>query len=72
MFRYKLVSSNAITTLKLPKLDNVPINVVAVVTTHSQQLEQQVLKEREPIKSKGTKVWQQEEHIQDSFIKTMK
>jgi hypothetical protein len=40
MFKTKLVSFNATTTLKSPKIDNVPINVVVVVTTYSQQLEQ--------------------------------
>jgi hypothetical protein len=35
MFRSKHVSSNATITFKLPKIDNVPINVVVVVTTHS-------------------------------------
>jgi hypothetical protein len=34
MFKTKLVSSNA-TTFKPPKIDNVPINVVADVTTQS-------------------------------------
>jgi hypothetical protein len=29
MFKTKLVNSNAITTSKLPKIDNVPVNVVA-------------------------------------------
>jgi hypothetical protein len=31
-----------------------------------------VFKEREPVKAKGTKDWQQEKHIQDSFIKIVK
>jgi 7-cyano-7-deazaguanine synthase in queuosine biosynthesis len=37
MFRTKLVSFNATTTLKLFKTNNVPINVVADVTTCNQQ-----------------------------------
>jgi hypothetical protein len=36
MFRIKLVNSNATTTPKLLNIDNVPINVVAVITIHSQ------------------------------------
>jgi hypothetical protein len=39
MFKTKLVSSNATTTSKPTKTDNLPINVV-VVTIQSQQLEQ--------------------------------
>jgi len=35
MFRIKLVSSNAITTFKPPKIANVPINVIIIVTTHN-------------------------------------
>jgi hypothetical protein len=37
----------------LPKTNNVPINVVVVITIHSQQLEH-VFKEKELIKAKGT------------------
>jgi hypothetical protein len=40
------------TTPKPPKIDNVPINEVVVVTTQSQQSEQQVFKERELVKTK--------------------
>ncbi len=40
MFKIKLVNSNATTTLKPPKPNNVPINVVVVVTTRSQQPKQ--------------------------------
>ncbi len=36
MFKTKLVNFNATITSKLPKIDNVPINVVVVIT-HSQQ-----------------------------------
>ncbi len=53
----KHVNSNVATTPKPPKLDNVSVNVVTAITTHSQQLEQQVLKEREPIKAKRTEDW---------------
>jgi len=42
MFRTKLVSSNAMITPKPPKTNNVLINVVVVITTHIQQLEQRV------------------------------
>jgi hypothetical protein len=38
MFKIKLASLNTTTTPKSPKLDNVPINVVAVVINCSQQL----------------------------------
>jgi hypothetical protein len=36
MFKTKHVSFNATTTFKLPKFDNVPINVVFVVTIRNQ------------------------------------
>jgi len=36
MFRTKPVSSNAMTTLEPSKIDNVLVDVVVVVTTHSQ------------------------------------
>jgi hypothetical protein len=48
---------------KPPKSNNVLVNVGVVVTTHSQQLEQQVFKERESMKTKGAEDWQQEEHL---------
>ncbi len=35
MFRTKLVSSIVITTPKLPKTDNVPIDIVATTTSRS-------------------------------------
>jgi hypothetical protein len=53
MFKTKLVTSNATTTPKPPKIDKVPINVIAIVTTCNQQLEQHVFKEKETIKAKG-------------------
>jgi len=37
MFRTKLVSYNATTTSKPPKINNMPINVVTAITTCSQQ-----------------------------------
>jgi hypothetical protein len=37
MFRTKHVSFNVTTTPKQPKTNDVPINVVAIVTTHSHQ-----------------------------------
>ncbi len=58
MFRTKHVSSNATTTPKPPKTNNVLVNVIAIVTTHSQQLEQKVFKERELVKAKGVEDWQ--------------
>jgi hypothetical protein len=36
MFKTKLVNFNATTTFKLPKIDNMPVNVVVVVTTYNQ------------------------------------
>jgi hypothetical protein len=36
MLRIKFINFNATTTPKLPKHDNVPINVVAIVTSRSQ------------------------------------
>jgi hypothetical protein len=54
MFRTKLISSTSV-ALKLSKLENVLVNVVAIVTIHSQQLKEQVLKKRELIKAKGEK-----------------
>ncbi len=53
----KLISSNATITFKPSKINNVPVNVVGIVTTRSQQLEQQVFKEREPIKAKKVEDW---------------
>jgi hypothetical protein len=58
MFRTKHVSYNATIALKAPKIDNVPINVVAIVTTRIQQSENKVFKEREPVKTKGVEEWQ--------------
>jgi hypothetical protein len=40
MFKTKPVNSNATIAPKLPKTNNVSINVVAVVTTRSQQPKQ--------------------------------
>jgi len=36
MFRTKPINYNATTTSKPPKINNVQINVIAVITTHSQ------------------------------------
>jgi hypothetical protein len=69
MFRTKIIS--IIITFKSPKLNNVLINVVVVVIILSQQ-PKQVLKERELVKAKGVEDWQKEEHIHDSFIKTIR
>ncbi len=49
------------TTPKSFKTNNVPVNVVNDVTTRNQQLEQQVFKERELVKTEGVEEWQQEE-----------
>ncbi len=59
MFRTKPVSYNVTTTLKLPKTNNVPFNVITIVTTCSQHSKQHVFKERELIKAKGVEDWQQ-------------
>jgi hypothetical protein len=40
MFKIKLVSYSAMTTSKPTKTNNVPVNVVAVITTHNQQSKQ--------------------------------
>ncbi len=58
MFKTKHVSYNAIITPKPSKIDNVLVNVVADVTTRSQQLEQHVFKERELVETKGVEEWQ--------------
>jgi hypothetical protein len=63
MFRIKLVSSNATTTPKPLKPNNVLINVVVVVTTYNQQPKQHVLKERESVQAKGVEEWQQKKHL---------
>jgi hypothetical protein len=68
MFIIKLVSSNATTTHKSSKIDNLLVDVVAIITTHSQQSKQHVFKERELVKIKGAKEWQQEECLRDFFI----
>jgi hypothetical protein len=57
MFRTKPVCSNAMITPKLPKTNNVLINVVIVITTHIQQLEQHVFKERQLVKTKRIEKW---------------
>jgi hypothetical protein len=44
---------NAMITPNPLKTNNVLVNVVGVITTHNQQLEQQVFKEKEPINAKG-------------------
>jgi hypothetical protein len=48
---------NATITPKPSKTNNVLVDVIVVVTTHSQQLEQQMSMEREPIKTKGPEEW---------------
>jgi hypothetical protein len=40
MFKTKPINSNAIITFKPPKIDNVLVNAIVVITTHSQLLEQ--------------------------------
>jgi hypothetical protein len=40
MFKTKLVNSNATITSKPPQIDNVLVNVIVAITTHSQVLEQ--------------------------------
>ncbi len=55
-----------------PKPDNVLVNVVVVITTHSQVLEQQALREHEPMKAKSTTNWQMEEQLHDFFVRIIK
>jgi hypothetical protein len=54
MFKTKPINSTSVAP-KSSKLDNVLVNVVAIVTIHSQQPKQQVLKEWESIKAKAEK-----------------
>jgi hypothetical protein len=44
-----------------PKTNNVPVNVIVVITTCSQQSKQHVFKKRELVKAKKIEDWQQEE-----------
>jgi len=46
--------------------------VVVVITPHSQQPEQQVLKDQETIKAKRATYQENEEHLCDSFVKIVK
>jgi hypothetical protein len=71
MFRTKLVNFNATITPKPLKINNVLVNVVVDVTTRSQQ-PKHVFKEREPVKAKGAKDWQQEKCLWDSFIEIVR
>jgi hypothetical protein len=71
MFRIKLINFNVTITPKPFKIKNVPVIVVVDVTTHNQQPEH-VFKEREPIKAKGAKDWQQENRLLDSFIEIVR
>jgi hypothetical protein len=59
MFRTKVINFNVMTTPKPIKTNNVQVNLVVIVTTCSQQPKQHVFKERELIKAKGVKDWQQ-------------
>ncbi len=54
MFKTIHVSSNATTTFKQLKIDNVLINVVVAIPTHNQQ-SKHVFKEKEPVKIEGAK-----------------
>ncbi len=72
MFRIKPINFNAAIVFKPPKTDNMPVNVVVVVTTHNQQSKQQMFKGREPIKTKGAKYWQQEERLLVLFIEIVR
>jgi hypothetical protein len=58
MFRTKHVSFNATITLKPFKIDNVPVNVIVVITICSQQSQQQMFKEGGLIKIKRVDKWQ--------------
>jgi hypothetical protein len=59
MFRTKVINYIVMIAPKPPKTNNVKVNVVVAITTRSQQPEQHMFKEREPIKAKGIKDWQQ-------------
>jgi hypothetical protein len=72
MFKTRLISSNATTKPKLFKPNNVLINVIIAITTCSDLLEQHELKERELVKAKGFKYWQQEKCLGDSFIEIVR
>jgi hypothetical protein len=56
MFRTK-PNTTTIVVAKNPKLDNVPVNVVVVVTMCSQTSKQHVLRERELMMEKTTINW---------------
>jgi len=71
MFRTK-PTTIAIVVTKNPQLNNVPVNVVVVIMTHSQVPKQQVLRECEPLKVKTIIDWQIEEQLRDSFVHIIK
>jgi hypothetical protein len=50
-----------------PTKDDVAINMVFVVTTHSQIPKNVVFKEKEPVKNKSLVDWQEKEKLQHSF-----
>jgi len=52
-----------------PKKDDVVVDMVLAITTHSQILENVIFKEKEPFKKKHLTNWQEEEKLQRSFEK---
>jgi hypothetical protein len=71
MFRTKPTTIATVVTKNL-KSNHVPINVVDVVMTHSQVLEQQALKECEPMKAKTIANWKTKEQLRDYFVHIIK
>ncbi len=60
MFREKVM-------IVTPKKDDVVVNMVLAITTHSQIPKNVVFKEKEPFKRKSSTNWQEEEKFQHSF-----
>jgi hypothetical protein len=56
MFKEKVAATT-------PKKDNVVVNMVLVIITHSQIFENVELKEKEPLKNKSLVDWQEEEKL---------
>jgi hypothetical protein len=60
MFREKVMTI-------APKKDDVAVNMVLAITTHSQIPGNVVFKEKEPFKKKSLTNWQEKERLQHSF-----
>jgi hypothetical protein len=54
-----------------PRKDDVVVNMVLAITTHSQIPENMVIEEKEPFKKKSLAKWQKEEKLQCSFEKVI-